>query len=171
MAIKDKLLFIWNDTISEGTNRKAVKRFMKTNRLYHKGGIIFQFIAMIMNNRNIKKYNCEIYPQATIGEGFYIPHCVGIVVGSTTVLGKNCTLYPNVVFGSKLSPNSEAPKGRRHAQVGDNCIFGANSSIIGDITIGNNVTIGAGAVITKDIPDNAIVVGINKIVGYKTLDE
>jgi len=167
MSIKEKLLYFWNDTISEGTNRKAVKRFMKANRLYHKGNKIFQVIAMLMNNRNIKKYNCEIYPQATIGEGFYIPHCVGIVVGSTTVLGKNCTLYPNVVFGSKLSPNGKAPEGRRHAIVGDNCVFGANSSIIGDISIGNNVTVGAGAVVTKDVPDNAIVVGVNKIIGYR----
>lgn len=167
MSIKERLLYFWNDSVCEGTNRKAVKRFMKANRLYHKSNIICQFIAMLMNNRNIKKYNCEIYPQATIGEGFYIPHCVGIVVGSTTVLGKNCTLYPNVVFGAKLSPNEESPKGRRHAHVGDNCIFGANSSIIGDISIGNNVTVGAGAVITKDIPDNAIVVGVNRIIGYK----
>ena len=167
MSIKEKLLYFWNDTISEGTNRKAVKRFMKANRLYHKGNKTFQVIAMLMNNRNIKKYNCEIYPQATIGDGFYIPHCVGIVVGSTTVLGKNCTLYPNVVFGAKLSPNDKAPVGRRHAIVGDNCVFGANSSIIGDINIGNNVTVGAGAVITKDVPDNAVVVGVNKVIGFK----
>ncbi len=168
MSKKDKLIDFWENSICEGTNRKAVKRFMKANRLFHKGSFAFKVIAMMMNNRNIKKFNCEIYPQATIGEGFYIPHCVGIVVGSTTVLGKNCTLYPNVVFGAKLSPNGEAPKGRRHAIVGDNCVFGANSSIIGDIKIGDNVTVGAGAVITKDIPDNAIVVGVNNIIGYKT---
>ena len=167
MSFKDRLLYFWNDTISEGTNRKAVKRFMMANRLYHKGGKLSMFVAMLINNKNIKKYNCEIYPQATIGDGFYIPHCVGIVVGSTTVLGKNCTLYPNVVFGAKLSPNGEVPEGRRHAIVGDNCVFGANSSIIGDITIGNNVTVGAGSVVTKDVPDNAIVVGVNKIIGYK----
>ena len=167
MSFKDRLLYFWNDTISEGTNRKAVKRFMKANRLYHKGGKLSMLVAMLINNKNIKKYNCEIYPQATIGDGFYIPHCVGIVVGSTTVLGKNCTLYPNVVFGARISPSGEAPKGRRHALVGDNCIFGANSSIIGDITIGNNVTVGAGAVVTKNVPDNAIVVGVNKIIGYK----
>ena len=167
MSIKEKLLDFWENSVCEGTNRKAVKRFMNANRLYHTGNKAFQLIAMLMNNRNIKKFNCEIYPQATIGEGLYIPHCVGIVVGNTTVIGKNCTLYPNVVFGSRRSPNGEVPKGRRHAVVGDNCVFGANSSIIGDITIGNNVTVGAGAVITKDIPDNAIVVGANMIIGYK----
>lgn len=167
MSLKSKLLYIWNDDICEGTNRKAQKSFLKANRIYHSGGKLSMVRAMFINNRNIKKYNCEIYPQAIIGEGLYIPHCVGIVVGSTTVIGKNCTLYPNVVFGAKVSPNGEVPEGRRHALVGDNCVFGANSSIIGDITIGNNVTIGAGAVVTKDIPDNAIVVGVNKIIGYK----
>lgn len=167
MGLKDKLLYLWNDDICEGTNRKANKAFLKANKLWHNGGKLSQLRAMLLNNRNIKKYNCEIYPQATIGEGFYIPHCVGIVVGSTTVIGKNCTLYPNVVFGARYSPNKKNPDGRRHALVGNNCVFGANSSIMGNITIGNNVTIGAGAVVTKDIPDNAIVVGVNKIIGYK----
>lgn len=167
MKIKEKIINIWNDNICEGTNRKALKSFMKANRLWQKGDKLSQFMAAVINNRNIKKYNCEIYPQAIIGEGLYIPHCVGIVVGNTTVIGKNCTLYPNVVFGAKCSPNGEKPAGRRHALVGDNCVFGANSSIIGDITIGNNVTIGAGAVITKDVPDNAIVVGADKVIGFR----
>ena len=87
-----------------------------------------------------------------------------MVVGNTTVLGKNCTIFPNVVFGARYSPNKKESKGRRHALVGDNCTFGANSSIIGNITIGNNVIVGAGAVITKDIPDNSIVIGNNIII-------
>lgn len=161
VRLKDKILYIWNDDICEGTNRKAVKSFMKANKLYHSGNKISMIRAMLLNNRNIKKYNCEIYPQATIGEGFYIPHCVGIVVGSTTVIGKNCTIYPNVVFGAKYSPSQKNPDGRRHALVGDNCVFGANSSIMGDITIGDNVTVGAGAIVTKDVPSDSIVTGVN----------
>jgi len=163
MLAKNKLIDIWENYI-ESTNRKALKRIIKANRLYHSSRIVNKIRAMRIHNKNIKLYDCEIYPQAKIGEGLYIPHCVGIVVGSTTQIGKNCTIYPNVVFGAKYSPHTENPKGRRHARCGDNCVFGANSSIIGAITIGNNVTVGAGAVITKDIPDNAVVVGYNKII-------
>lgn len=161
MSLKSKLLYIWNDEICEHTNRKALRRIVKANRLWHKGGFFNQLRAMWIHNGNIKKYGCEVYPQATIGEGLYIPHCVGIVVGNTTVIGKNCTLFPNVVFGAKYSPGQKNPEGRRHALVGDNCSFGANTSIIGSITIGNNVTVGAGSVVTKDVPDNTIVVGTN----------
>lgn len=163
MGLKDKILYIWNDDICEGTNRKAVKSFMKANKLWHSGNKISMFRAMLLNNRNIKKYNCEIYPQAVYGEGFYIPHCVGIAIGSTTVIGKNCTVYPNVVICAKYSPNKPNPKGRRHALIGDNCSIGAGSIIIGDIKIGDNVTIGAGAIVTKDVPINSIVTGVNNV--------
>lgn len=165
MNLKTQLINLWEYYI-EKTNRKALKRIIKANKLYNGGNMLQKFFAMRLHNKNIIRYGCEIYPQAQIGEGLYIPHCVGIVVGSTTVLGENCTIYPNVVFGAKCSPRNPAPKGRRHAKCGDNCIFGANSSIIGAINIGNNVTVAAGAVITKDIPDNAIVVGNNKIIGF-----
>ena len=164
MSLRSKIIHFWENSICEGVNRKALKRILRANRLWHSQNRFLQFSAMMIHNSNVKKYGCEIYPQATIGEGLYIPHAVGIVVGSTTVLGKNCTLYPNVVFGAKCAPNAPKPKGRRHAIVGDNCVFGANSSIIGNITIGDNVIVGAGAVITQDIPSNSVVVGVNQIV-------
>ena len=140
--MKDKLIDIWENSICEGVNRKALKSVMRANNLWHKGGIFKKIRAIIIHNSIVRKTGCEIYPQAKIGKYLYIPHFVGIVVGNTTEIGENCTLFPNVVFG-------------------------ANSSIIGNIIIGNNVTIGAGAVITKDVPDNAIVVGVNRIIGYK----
>jgi serine O-acetyltransferase len=165
MKLKTKLIDLWEYYI-EKTNHKALNRIIRANRLYNSGNMLQKFFAMRLHNKNIIRYGCEIYPQAQIGDGLYIPHCVGIVVGSTAQLGKNCTLYPNVVFGAKCSPRTTAPEGRRHAKCGDNCVFGANSSIIGDINIGNNVTVAAGAVVTKDIPDNAIVTGYNKIVAF-----
>ncbi len=165
--MKKSILKIWNDIICEGANRRALKRIVRANRLWHKSGVISKFFAMIIHNGTVKKTGCEVYPQALIGNGLYIPHCVGIVVGNTTEIGDNCVLFPNVVFGAAYHPNTENPQGRRHPKVGNNCVFGANSSIIGKITIGNNVSIGAGSVITKDVPDNAIVVGVNRIVGYK----
>ena len=163
MSIKSKLLDTW-DNMFDAVNRKALKRYVFASRLYHKGGLINQFIALQLNKRNTKLYGCNIYPSVKIGNNLYIPHFVGIVIGSTTEIGDNCTVFPGVVFGAAYSPKSDNPKGRRHPKCGNNCTFGANSSIIGNITIGNNVTIGAGAVITKDIPDNATVVGHNKII-------
>lgn len=164
MSIKSKLLFFWNDVLCDGVNRKALKRYVFASKLWHKGGLINQFFAMMLNKRNSVLYGCNIYPQAELGEGLYVPHFVGITIGNTTILGKNCTVFPNVVIGASYSPKRENPSGRRHAKCGDNCVFGANSSIIGAITIGNNVTIGAGAVVTRDVPDGATVIGVNCII-------
>ena len=166
MSIKSKLLDCW-DNMFDSVNRKATKRFVFASKLYHKDGLINQFFALVLNKRNSKKYGCNIYPSVKIGMNIYIPHYVGIVIGSTSEIGDNCTIFPGVVFGAAYSPKTDNPSGRRHPKCGNNCTFGANSSIIGSITIGNNVTIGAGSVITKDIPDNAVVVGVNKIIGYK----
>lgn len=155
------LLYVWNDDICERVNRKANKSVVKASNLWHSGNKFKMLLAMLIHARNIKRYGCEVYPQAIIGKNFYMPHCVGVVIGSTTVIGDNCTVFPNVVFGARYSPTKKNPKGRRHVKVGNNCVFGANASIIGDITIGNDVFIGAGAVVTKDVPDNSIIVGIN----------
>ncbi len=165
--LRAKYHAIWNDKIAERVNRKANKAVLRANALWHTGNRFKRLWAMWLHDRNIKRYGCEIYPQAIIGKGLYIPHTVGIVVGNTAVLGENCVIFPNVVFGAKYSPGKKNPSGRRHAKVGDNCVFGANSSIIGDITIGNNVTVGAGAVVTKDVPDNTVVVGIDRQIPKK----
>lgn len=162
--LKNKFHAFWNDNICERVNRQANKDVMRASALWHSGKKINMFRAMLLHARNIRRYGCEIYPQATIGKGLYLPHCTGIVVGNTTVIGNNCVIFPNVVFGARYSPKEENPQGRRHAKVGDNCVFGANASIIGAITIGSNVTVGAGAVVTKDVPDNVTVVGVNKTI-------
>ncbi len=162
MKIKDYLLRKCDGRIFDSCNQKALKRYLYASRLYHSGGFLKRVLAVKLSDRNFKKYGCNIYPSAKLGEGLYIPHFVGIVIGSTTVLGKNCTVFPNVVFGASYSPEKDNPGGRRHPECGDNCVFGANSSIIGNIKIGNNVTVGAGAVVTKDVPDNTTVVGVNK---------
>ena len=167
MFSKKSLLDIWDNWFCEGTNRKALRRVKRASALWHSGKRISKIRAVMMNNRNIRRFSCEIYPQAVLGEGLYIPHCVGITVGKTAVIGKHCIIFPNVVFGAEYSPARKNPSGRRHPKCGDYCIFGANSSIIGAITIGHHVTVGAGSVITKDIPDYAIVVGNNRVVGFK----
>lgn len=96
-----------------------------------------------------------IYPN-TIGPGFRIYHAGDFVhVGPNVKIGRNCTMLPGVVFGNK----TEAPDDKT-VIVGDDCYFGLGVKILGTVKIGNNVTVGANAVVTKDIPDNAIVGGV-----------
>lgn len=112
------------------------------------------------------KLHFTIYPN-TVGPGFHIYHVGGFVhVGKQCKIGKNCTLLPGVVFGNK---HEEATNDK--IIVGDNCYFGLGAKIFGNVTIGNNVTVGANAVVTKDIPDNAVVGGVPaKVIRIKTLN-
>lgn len=100
------------------------------------------------------KLHFTIYP-GTCGPGLMIYH-VGefIHVGENTRIGKNCTLLPGVVFGNKYETPTEG-----ETVVGDNCYFGLGVRIFGPLTIGNNVTVGANSVVTKDIADNLVVAG------------
>lgn len=101
------------------------------------------------------KLHFTIYPN-TVGEGFHIYHVGGFTyVGPKTSIGNNCTLEPAVVFGNKHEDENED-----RIIVGDNCYFGLGAKIFGPVKIGNNVTVGANAVITKDVPDNAVVGGV-----------
>lgn len=101
------------------------------------------------------KLKMTIYPN-TIGPGLRIYHAGDFIhVGPNVSIGKNCTLLPGVVFGNKYESPNKQP-----VTVGDNCYFGLGVKILGSVKIGNNVTVGANAVITKDIPDNCVVGGI-----------
>jgi cysteinyl-tRNA synthetase len=97
----------------------------------------------------------EIHPAAKIGQGFFIDHGMGVVIGETTEIGENVTLYQGVTLGG-----TGKEKGKRHPTLGNNVVVGAGTKILGPITIGNNVRIGANSVILKSIPDNSTVVGV-----------
>jgi len=98
----------------------------------------------------------EIHPGAKIGKRFFIDHGSGVVIGETTVVGDDCTVYQGVTLGG-----TGKIKGRkRHPTIGNNVTIGAGAKILGPIFIGNNVKIGANAVVTGDIPDNCTVVGV-----------
>lgn len=97
--------------------------------------------------------NVTIYPN-TVGVGLHLYHFGDFThVAKTCKIGCNCTILPGVVFGKKSEEEN-------CSIVGDNCYFGLGAKILGTVHIGNNVTVGANAVITKDIPDNAIVGGV-----------
>lgn len=111
------------------------------------------------------KLKCTIYPN-TVGPGFMMYHSGNFTfIKKSCKIGKNCTILTGVVFGNKYEKNDNAS-----VLVGDNCYFGLGVKIFGNIKIGNNVIIGANAVVTKDIPDNAIVGGIPaKVIRIKNI--
>lgn len=97
----------------------------------------------------------EIHPGARIGKGFFIDHGSGVVVGETAEIGENVTLYQGVTLGG-----TGKEKGKRHPTLGNNVVVGAGAKILGPITIGENVRIGANSVVLHSVPDNSIIVGV-----------
>ena len=96
----------------------------------------------------------EIHPGATLGDGLFIDHGAGVVIGETAEVGKNVTMYQGVTLGG-----TGKETGKRHPTVGDNVIIGAGSLLLGSITVGNNVRVGAGSVVVQNVPSNTTVVG------------
>lgn len=97
----------------------------------------------------------EIHPGATIGKGLFIDHGMGVVIGETSIIGDNVTLYQGVTLGG-----TGKEKGKRHPTLGNNVVVGSGAKILGDITIGDNSYIGSNAVVIKDVPPNSTVVGV-----------
>lgn len=103
----------------------------------------------------------EIHPGAKIGGGFFIDHGMGVVIGETTEIGENCTVYQDVTLGG-ISLKKE----KRHPTLQDNVIVGAGAKILGPVTIGHNSRIGAGSVVLDDVPSNSTVIGVPARVIY-----
>jgi len=105
----------------------------------------------------------EIHPGAKIGEGLFIDHGMGVVIGETTEIGDSCHLYQGVTLGG-----TSTKKEKRHPTLKDNVSVGAGAKLIGAITIGENASIGAGSVVVTNVPPNATVVGVpGHIVAYR----
>ena len=96
----------------------------------------------------------EIHPGAKIGRGFFIDHGMGVVIGETAEIGHRVLMYHQVTLGG-----TSLQAGKRHPTVGDNVLLGAAAQIFGPVHIGDNAQVGGGAVVTKDVPANAVVVG------------
>lgn len=97
----------------------------------------------------------EIHPGARIAKGFFIDHGTGVVIGETTEIGENVTLYQGVTLGG-----TGKEKGKRHPTIGCDVLIGAGAKVLGSIKIGDDSKIGAGSVVLKDVPENSTVVGI-----------
>ncbi len=112
----------------------------------------------------------EIHPGAKIGKGLFIDHGMGVVIGETSEIGDNVTIFQGATLGG-----TGKEKGKRHPTIGDNTIISAGAKILGSIEIGKNVIVGAGAVVIKSVPDNVTVVGVPgrivKVGGEKVLSD
>jgi serine O-acetyltransferase len=97
----------------------------------------------------------EIHPGATIGKGLFIDHGTGVVIGETSVIGNNVTLFQGVTLGG-----TGKETGKRHPTINDNVVVGTGAKVLGNITIGNNAYIGANAVVIRNVPPNSTVVGV-----------
>jgi len=97
----------------------------------------------------------EIHPGAEIGKGFFIDHGMGVVIGETSIIGDNVTLFQGVTLGG-----TGKEKGKRHPTIGNNVVLGTGAKILGNIKVGDNVNVGANAVVIRDVPDNSTVVGV-----------
>lgn len=97
----------------------------------------------------------EIHPAAVIGRRFFIDHAMGVIIGETTVIGDDVTLYQGVTLGGTGNET-----GKRHPTLGDNVLVGVGASVLGNIVIGDNSKVGGGAVVVRDVPPNCTVVGI-----------
>ena len=130
----------------------AVLLHRLANKFYRKRWFVLaRFISQI--NRFITQI--EIHPGAKIGEGFFIDHGAGVVIGETTEIGDNVTLYQGVTLGG-----TGKEKGKRHPTIGSNVVISAGAKVLGSFKVGDNVRIGAGSVVLKEVPPGSTVVGV-----------
>ncbi|MEA3306021.1 MAG: serine O-acetyltransferase EpsC [Candidatus Omnitrophota bacterium] len=125
----------------------------KTAHALYKTGI--PLIPRLISQAGRHLTGVEIHPGAVIGKGLFIDHGMGVVIGETVIIGDNVTLFQGVTLGG-----TGEQKGKRHPTLGNNVVVGTGAKILGGINIGDNVNVGANAVVIRDIPPNSTVVGV-----------
>ena len=131
---------------------KVMLYYRAAHRLYEKKHF---FLARWISQRGARKTGIEIHPGARIGKGFFIDHGNGVIIGETTVIGDNVTLYQGVTLGGTGKEH-----GKRHPTVGNNVMISAGAKVLGSFTIGDNSKIGAGSVVLSEVPPCSTVVGV-----------
>ena len=122
----------------------------------------FHLIARIISQFSRFLTGIEIHPNAKIGKNLFIDHGMGVVIGETSEIGENVTIYHNVTLGG-IAPSINSNDQRnikRHPTLQDNVVVGSGAQILGPVVVGKNSLIGANAVVTKDVPEKSIMVGI-----------
>ena len=134
--------------------------FHQISNFFYKAG--FDLIARIVSQTIRFFTGVEIHPGAKIGKNLFIDHGMGVVIGETSEIGDNVTIYHAVTLGGS-SPSIDSERQRhekRHPTIGNDVVIGSGAQIIGPIKVGNNARIAANAVVVKDVPENATMVGI-----------
>ena len=131
---------------------RVMLSYRKAHKQYLKG---HYFRARKISQKAARKTGIEIHPGAVIGKGFFIDHGSGVIIGETTIIGDNVTLYQGVTLGG-----TGKETGKRHPTLCDNVMVSAGAKIIGSFTIGENSKIGAGSVVLEEVPPNCTVVGV-----------
>ena len=122
----------------------------------------FHLIARIISQFSRFLTGIEIHPKAKIGKNLFIDHGMGVVIGETSEIGDNVTIYHMVTLGG-ISPSIDSNDQRnvkRHPTLKNNVVVGSGAQVLGPVIVGENAKIGANAVVTKDVPENAVMVGI-----------
>ena len=122
----------------------------------------FDLIARIISQFSRFLTGIEIHPKAKIGKNLFIDHGMGVVIGETSEIGNNVTIYHNVTLGG-IAPSintNDQRNTKRHPTLEDNVVVGSGAQILGPVVIGKNAKIGANPVITKDVQENSVMVGI-----------
>ena len=122
----------------------------------------FDLIARMISQFSRFLTGDEIHPKAKIGKNLFIDHGMGVVIGETSEIGDNVTIYHGVTLGG-ISPsiNSDDQRNiKRHPTLMDSVVVGSGAQVLGPVVVGKNAKIGANAVVTKDVPENAVMVGI-----------
>jgi serine O-acetyltransferase len=115
----------------------------------------WKWLARVISSISRWITGIEIHPGALIGQRFFIDHGMGVVIGETAEIGDDCTLYHGVTLGG-----TSWQKGKRHPTLGNDVVVGAGAKVLGPITVGNGARIGSNAVVLKDVPPSATVVGV-----------
>ncbi len=131
---------------------KAILNYRLAHK-FHKWHLYF--IADWISKRTRRKTGIEIHPGAQIGKGLFIDHGMGVVIGETTIIGDNCTIYQGVTLGG-----TGKDKGKRHPTIGNNVTIGSGAKVLGPFTVGDNSKIAANAVVLNEIPANSTCVGV-----------
>ena len=130
----------------------AIMHYRLANWLWLRG---FKWLARVLSTFSRWMTGIEIHPGATIGRRFFIDHGMGVVIGETAEIGDDCTLYHGVTLGG-----TTWNKGKRHPTLKNGVVVGAGAKVLGPIVVGDNARIGSNAVVTKEVPEGATVVGI-----------
>ena len=131
---------------------KVMIHYRLAHKLYENG---HYFWARYISQRGVRKTGIEIHPGAQIGKGFFIDHGNGVIIGETTIIGDNVTMYQGVTLGGTGKEH-----GKRHPTIGNNVMISAGAKVLGSFTIGDNSKIGAGSVVLSEVPPGSTVVGV-----------